>query len=712
MTKIPFRDLRSEIAAILETITTPITLLDLSKRLRIKSNEVEYDYLKQVLDEMQQRSMLIALPRRRYQRATQAPPQGITGTLIYQHNSAVVETHNPESPFILVHRHHMFTALHGDVVRVQLHAKAGSKKQRGEITEIVQRNVQSIAGVLDFDGTFFYVIPDDPRFHVDFLVSHEQLLGGKVGNKVVAEFVQWTHPNASPEAKIVEVIGTGGSAVVEFAAIRKEFKLPTAFPTAVEQEAMMAAPPSMEAANSRVDIRHELVVTIDPVDAKDFDDALSITTLANGNIELGVHIADVTHYVAEQSALDAEAIVRGNSTYLVDGVVPMLPEVLSNNLCSLVPNEIRYAYSVWMEFTADGTRISHRIAESVIESKRRFSYEEVQEILEQGHGEHYSTLAALRALADTLYANRMEGGGIDFETQEIKFLLNDEKMPIGALVKKRTIATSLVEECMLAANKAVAEHVQQLQQQWGIPALPLVYRVHEQPEHDKLQSAVSVIRALGFTVPNGKLGPREINAALKQAQNTPEFAVVNTLLLRAMAKAVYSEINIGHFGLGFQNYAHFTSPIRRYPDVFVHRMVKEFSRGKPSSQRLQQLMVQAETLANHTSQTERLSIEAERASVKLTQVIIAQGQIGQHLSGVVSGITTFGVFVTIPELMIEGLLHIRDLTDDYYVFDEKKFRLIGKRSKNIYQYGTEVRVFIVKANVHKRTIDLHLAPVQ
>jgi len=348
----------------------------------------------------------------------------------------------------------------------------------------------------------------------------------------------------------------------------------------------------------------------------------------------------------------------------------------------------------------------------VIQSKRRFTYGEVQTIIETGKGDHAALIAKLHKLAMTLNAKRMKQGGIDFETQEVKFVLDEQKRPVKAVVKTRTDATSLVEECMLAANKTVAEHLNNLKKTWKSKTLPpYVYRIHDNPDAEKLSDAIAVIRALGITVPSGKLGPKEINDVLQQSRHRPDKAVIHSLLLRSMAKAVYAEHNIGHYGLGFKEYAHFTSPIRRYPDLYVHRALKEYAKGAPSRQRWAELSEIAARVSDITTQTERSAVEAERASIKLAQTIMCREHLGEDHEGTVTGVTSFGVFVTIKDLMCEGLLHIRDLNDDYYYFDEKRYRLVGKRTRRMFAYGTDVRIRIAKANVEKREIDLVLAPV-
>lgn len=707
-----FRDLRAEIIEILSATTTPLPLLELSKRLRVRSGSEDYEHMRDLLSTMTEEGTIIAHSRRRFSMTTMQS-DGIRGVLSIYHENATVRTKDAELPIIHVRRQHMHTALDGDIVLVKPHAIPKDRKIRGEVVAVVERAEHVIAGTLDYDGTFYYLLPDEPKYHVDFLVAEKNINSAKPGDKVLASLVKWEHANAAPEAAVTEIVGRSGKAVVEFAAVRKEFRLPEHFPDIVEEEASIAEEPSAIAPEGRRDCTKDLIITIDPVNARDFDDALSLVQHDDGSVELGVHIADVSHYVREGTALDAEAQKRGNSTYLVDGVVPMLPEHLSNNVCSLVPNRPRFAFSVFMMFSPNGTRTSYRIEETLIESKRRFTYEEAQNVIDTSEGDHVDLIQALHHLSRTLYTNRMKTGGIDFETQETSFILDDAMMPVSAVVKTRTAATSLVEECMLAANRCVAEHLHTLKKAWRTKELPpYIYRVHDKPDREKLSTALGVVRALGVSVPSGMITPAHINAILQQAADRVEKPVINTLLLRSMSKAIYGDFNIGHYGLGFTDYAHFTSPIRRYPDLFVHRALKEYAIGKPSNDRWKLLQRVAGALGDQCSATERTSVEAERASNKCAQTILAREHIGIDYVGYITGVAQFGVFVTVEDLSIEGLLHIRDLSDDYYIFDERRMRLVGRSTRRVFRFGARVRVRIVRADIKKRMIDLELSQDQ
>lgn len=703
------RDLRSEILAILRRSEEPVQLLELSKALRIRSDSRDYDALRNILTRMAEDGAISRHPRRRYGLA-QGEVSGFTGVVRIKNEQGTVETGDTDIPLIHVRRENLSTALDGDTVLVRPLALRQSKRTYGEVVAVVERSIVRIGGTVEFDGSFYYVIPDEPRHYIDFLVAKKNLQQAKPGDKVIASFLRWEHANSSPEVLIEEILGTSGNPAVEFDAIVKEFSLSTEFPADVEAEAILCSAPTARLPRGREDLRLTEIITIDPDDARDFDDALSLTTLEGGLVELGVHIADVTHYVTEDSAIDREAQLRGNSTYLVDRVVPMLPERLSNDLCSLVPGKPRYAFSVFMTFSARGILKDYRIVESLIISKRRFTYNEALEIITAGSGDNASLLQRLFKLSRILNQRRMKSGGINFQTQEIKFILDEAKQPVRAVAKSATDATSLVEECMLAANRTVAEHITHLQKEWSErQPPPSIYRIHDDPNPEKLADAVAVVRAMGITVPNGKLAPFDINNILVAAEHRPDKAAVNSLLLRSMAKAVYAEANIGHYGLGFKDYSHFTSPIRRYPDLFVHRIIKEYRQGKPSKGRWKHLLTQAGIVADHCSQCERTSVEAERASVKCAQVMMARTMLGETRTGTVTGVTSFGVFVTLEDVLVEGLLHIRDIADDYYFFDERRFRLVGRRKRRVFAYGTQVTVKLVKADIEKRMIDFALA---
>lgn len=706
-------DLAQKIYSILDShAPATLRLIDIAKLLKLSSDTPEYESLRAEINALVQNKTIHKSARRRF--GLKPVSQNTTlfeGTLRYEHNRGLITTESSEFPVIYIRQQYLATALDGDTVQVKLLALKKDKKPYGTVLNIIERANTPIAGTLEFDGDFYFLVPDEDKHYLDFLIPPKKLNGATKGDKVLGRFLRWEDAHKSPEAEIMEVLGRSGNPSVEFAGVLKEFGLPAKFTEQLEEQARKAAvqPTPKAIANGRVDLRKDEIITIDPDDARDFDDALSLTILENKNYRLGVHIADVTYYLEEGTSLDDEAYNRANSTYLVDRVVPMLPESLSNDVCSLVPGKIRFAYSVFMEFTPKGILKKYEIAETAIKSKKRFTYNEVQQIIESNKGKHLELITNLFKLSKILRQKRFEKGGLDFETTETRFQLDETGSPIKAIIKSGNDATKLVEECMLAANQTVALHVKTISKQMKLRnPLPFFYRIHDSPDAAKLKDVLNFVRSLGVKTKLENLTSKEINQLLQHVDELPEKKVIHQFMLRAMAKAVYSEKNIGHFGLGFSDYSHFTSPIRRYPDVIIHRLLKEYAREIPSPQRIVACNTQLSAAAAHCSLRERQSVEAERASTKLAQTILAQKCLGYEFNAAVSGVTSFGVFVLLDEVGIEGLLHIRDLTDDYYIFDEKNFQLVGRRRKQSYRIGTRLRIQIVNVNLDKREVNLRL----
>lgn len=692
---------------LLKNSPSPIKLNEIAKALQIRSDNAEYEIMKDILSDLTEKNIINKSSRRRYSMANVAEGSSYEGVIHIRNDKGILLTDIPELQKITINPKHLNTALEGDTVRIQLHAQKPNKKPRGEVIDIISRSSKDIYGTLDNNGYFYFIIPDEEYHYVDFLVPEEKLGGAKQGDKVRAKLLNWDNPQHNPTAEIVEIFGRAGQPGVEYEAIIKEFELPDEFPGDVLEEAKTYQEPGLDLPEGRLDLRDKLIITIDPFDAKDFDDALSLEILDNGNYYLGVHIADVSHYVRENTALDIEARFRGNSVYLVDRVVPMLPEELSNNICSLKPGVPRNAFTVFMEISPRGAVKNYQITESLIISKRRYTYEEVLDIIQKGEGENAGLLLELDKLAKLLRRKRYLKGGINFDTQEVKFKLDENKYPVQVEIKRSSDSTKLVEECMLITNQIVAGHVKKLRTKFKQRKTPtFLYRVHEDPDQKKISEAVDFITRFGVKVDKKSISSKEINKILKEFEERPEKFIVNQILIRSMAKAVYSHNNIGHFGLGFDDYSHFTSPIRRYPDLIVHRLLKEYAKGRPDDNRIEFIKMFVRDAGNHCTATERTAMEAERASTKLTHAVMAQDMLGNDYDGRITGVTSFGLFVQLDDFYGEGLLHIRDMKDDYYYFDEKNLRLIGKRLKRVYGFGDRLRVKIVRVNVDKRQIDL------
>lgn len=595
-------------------------------------------------------------------------------------------------------------ALHGDIVKVYVYAKNKGRKKDGEVVEILQRAKMDFTGIIKLSDRFAFFVPDDRKMLHDIFIPLDGLNGAKDGYKAIAKIVDWPEDAKNPIGEITHVLGKQGENNAEMNAILADYGFPLAFPAEVEKEAeSIKEEITKEEIAKRKDFRQVLTFTIDPADAKDFDDAISFQKLKNGNVEVGVHIADVSHYVKPGSALDKEAFERGTSVYLVDRVIPMLPERLSNGLCSLRPNEDKLCFSAVFELDNDANVVEQWFGRTIIHSDTRFSYEDAQEVLENKAGKHSEELLKLNELAYKLRERKFKHGAISFESVEIKFRLDDQGKPLGVYVKERKDAHKLIEDFMLLANKKVAEFVAKKGK--GKQKLTFVYRSHDSPKEDALLSFSQFASKFGYKIDmsSGRETARSLNFLMADVEGKKEQNVLTQLAIRSMAKAVYTTKKHSHYGLAFDYYTHFTSPIRRYPDVMVHRLLELYlADGKSVNEE------EYEKMSIHSSQMEKKAADAERASVKYKQAEYLQNNIGEEFSGIISGLTEWGMYVEIIANKCEGMIRLRDLNDDFYVLDEKNYCIIGQRRKKKYQLGDEVRILVKKVDLNKRQIDFTL----
>lgn len=634
----------------------------------------------------------------------------------FSSNEGIIEFTSKGSAYILmegeddiyISKEKTRNALDGDLVSYSLNKNSRKKKPEGFVDRVLKRKKTEFVGTLQVSEKFAFVITDSRRIHVDFFIDLKHMNKAKNGDKVIVELINWPEKLNSPFGKITKVLGKSGETNTEMNAIMEDFELPYEFPAEVLQAAKdVDTTISKKEIAKRRDFRNVDTITIDPFDAKDFDDAISFKELENGNLEVGVHIADVSHYVVPGTIIDDEAINRGTSVYLVDRVVPMLPEVLSNQVCSLRPHEEKLTFSAVFELDKNAKIKNSWFGRTVINSNRRFTYEEAQERIEKKQGDYQVEINRLNDLAQIMRAERMSKGALNIESTEVKFIVEDGK-PVGVKLKVSQEAHKLVEEFMLLANKHVSRFI-------GIPKkgeakYPNIYRIHDQPSEEKIADLQRFVADNGYEIKEVKDKPLSfaLNNLLTEAKENREVNFIGPMVIRSMAKAVYSAENIGHYGLSFDYYSHFTSPIRRYPDLMLHRILQNFLDKKKPNISEDEIEQQSKYFSNQ----EKKATEAERASTKFMQVVFMEDKVGQEFAGTISGVTSYGIFVEITENKCEGLIRTNAITQDRFYFEEDGKKLVGKKFGDELKMGTKVTVEITKVDMVNRNIDMELLDFQ
>ncbi|MBC6410547.1 MAG: ribonuclease R [Ekhidna sp.] len=676
----------------------------LIKKLKLP-NKKSKDYLKDWLFSLESKEKIRRLSDGRF--VSNAESKYIRGTVDHVNpNFAYVVTSENEDD-IWVKTADLHFAIHGDRVNVLITRPAGKRSgPKGKVIKLLQRNQEEFVGRIEIYGNFSFVVPDNRNIHFDIMVYPEKIGKAKPKDKVLVKIDRWHNAkNRSPLGTITEILGQAGEHETEIYALMAEFGLPFRFPKKIEKAAEDI--PDLitdEEIRKRRDFRGITTFTIDPHDAKDFDDALSIKEPERGKYEIGVHIADVSYYLEEGSALDREAMSRGTSVYLVDRTIPMLPERLSNDLCSLRPDEEKLTFSVVFEMDAKGRIYDKWFGRTIIKSTRRFTYEEAQERIEGQSADFSDEIRILNHLAKQLRKKRIQQGAVNFETVEVKFRLDEKGTPLEVIPKVRKDAHKMIEEFMLLANKEVATHIFKWREKGiGDGSRTFIYRIHDDPDPERLSTFALFAAKFGRKLDLGKNLSESLNRLMEEIAGRPEQNILESLAIRSMAKAKYTTDPGKHFGLAFDHYTHFTSPIRRYPDVIVHRLLGHYlQKGKDVGND------EYEPLCVHSSEREKRAVEAERASIKYKQVEFMQTMLGQEFEGIVSGVTEWGIFVEIIETKCEGMIRVTNLDDDFYEFDEKQMCVIGRNNKRMITLGDTLKVLIAKTDIDRRTIDLEM----
>lgn len=657
-----------------------------------------------ILSEMKEDDYITETEKHRYRLNT----HGIEMTGVFQRKSNGKNSFLPDDggePIFIAERNSAH-AMNNDRVRIAFYAKRRGKGAEGEVIEILQRANDTIVGTLEVNKGYAFLLTENRTLANDVFIPKDKLKGGKSGDKAVVKIIEWPERAKNPMGQVIDILGKAGENTAEMHAILAEYGLPYVYPAAVEKAAdrIPAEIPAEEIAR-REDFRGVTTFTIDPKDAKDFDDALSIRQLKNGLWEVGVHIADVTHYVHEGGIIDKEAEKRATSVYLVDRTIPMLPERLCNFICSLRPDEEKLAYSVIFNLNEKAEVVDSRVVHTVIKSNRRFTYEEAQQVIETGQGDYKDEILQLNKLAKLLREKRFVAGAINFDRYEVKFEIDEKGKPVSVYFKISKDANKLIEEFMLLANRTVAERIGIVPKGKKPKVFP--YRIHDLPDPDKLDNLAQFIARFGYklrTTGSKADVSKSINHLLDDIQGKKEENLIETVSIRAMQKARYSTHNIGHYGLAFEYYTHFTSPIRRYPDMIVHRLLTKYldQHGRTVSEK------KYEALCDHCSEMEQVAANAERSSIKYKQVEFMTERLGQVYDGVISGVTEWGLYVELNENKCEGMVPIRDLDDDYYEFDEKNYCLRGRRTNRTYSLGDAITIRVARANLEKKQLDFAL----
>ena len=693
-----------------ENPLTPLNYKQVSFNLGIKDKATR-NVVRQVIEEMAQAGDLIEVKKGKYLLSPEMlkkfanKHKYITGTVEMKETGKAYIISDEGGEDILIMPNNVNHAMHGDHVKVLILPKRKNHKTEGQITEILNRAKDTWVGVFEKNKNFGFVVPDNKLMPYDIFIPKAKMKEALNGQKVLAKITDWPEHSNNPFGEVVQVLGNPGDNDVEMQSILSEYNFPLSFPKNVEKEASkIKYKLTKDELKRRRDFRDVFTITIDPWDAKDFDDAISIRKAGPKTWEIGIHIADVSHYVKPGSALDSEAYERGTSIYLVDRVIPMLPEKLSNGVCSLRPGEEKLTFSAVFKMNEEGKVLSKWFGKTVIKSDRRYTYEEAQKIIETKKGDYPEQILTLHKIASALRKKRFANGAINFNTIEVKFKLDEKGKPVETYVKEQKEANHLVEEFMLLANKKVAEKIGKVHR--NEKPKTFVYRVHDEPNPEKLNTFVQFLKKLGYrlNISDRQALAQSYNALFKKIKGKGEENLIETVAIRTMSKAYYSTENIGHYGLAFPYYTHFTSPIRRYPDLMVHRLLQRYLEGKPSVNQ-----EEYEEYCKHSSEMEKRATDAERESVKYKQVEFLQDKVGKVFEGIISGVSKWGLFVELVVSKSEGLVRIQTMKDDFYVLDEDNYRLIGKNSGVVYQLGDKVNVLVKKVDLERRQLDFELA---